>query len=602
MTAAPAASGAAGTGQSRRAAPVLTVLLIAAALGGWLGVRALAAQHHLQQARTQLTTAKAALLDRRTDDARAAIAAATRDTGRARALTGDPLWRLAAAVPVAGDSLRAVRGVTRAFDEVARTVLPPGLGAAQALSGGELRHPGGTVDLEVLATAEPQLANSADRLSRARTRLAGLPTAGVVAPVREARTQLTGQLDSLADVLGRSRQVLTLAPQLLGAGRPRRFFVLVQQPGESRGTGGLPGGYAVLEADNGTVRVSAQGSNADLHNGDIPLPEGVSGDFEQEYGANLALRYWQNVNLSPDLPTVAKVVAARWKAQSGQDVDGVITLDPVSISDLLRGQGPVDMSDGRRVAPADLVRYLTVEQYRGVTDLMQRKDALAEAAKAATERVTSGAADTSALLGGLAEAVRSGHLRMAGVEPGLERDLHAAGVDGALPTGEAPVAYPVVLNATQGKLDSFLDRSVAYTAGPCSGDRRASTITVRLRNDAPATGLPPYLTIRNDSGADVQSTDSAVLLQTYGSADARLVRAELDGEAVTADSGPGSSRLYEGLEGDLPFWQTYVELPRGQTRTVVLHLQEAVVPGAARVPEQPLIRPMARTVDVPDCS
>ena len=36
---------------------------------------------------------------------------------------------------------------------------------------------------------------------------------------------------------------LEIAPTLLGEDRPRRFFVLVQQNAESRGTGGLPGGF-----------------------------------------------------------------------------------------------------------------------------------------------------------------------------------------------------------------------------------------------------------------------------------------------------------------------------------------------------------------------
>ena len=588
------------TGALRRLAPVV---LVAAMLGGWLGLRALAARNHLEQARTELSTARTALLDRRVDDARAAIVSAARDTTAARRLTGDPVWRLAASVPVLGRSPAAVRGLASAVDDIARQVLPPGLRAADAFAGQSLRRPDGSVDLGLVTGAQPAVAQAAARLQAVDDRLVALPTSGVVGPVRSAQAQLQDQLRQLGVAVGSAQRVVALAPALLGADRPRRYFVLVQQPGESRGTGGLPGGFAILEADAGRIRVTQTGSNADLRNGDIAVPAGVSEEYAYEYGGNLGFRLWQNVNLSPDLPSVARVVAARWKAQGGQDLDGVLTLDPTAIADLLRGSGPVDVGGGKLVAPADMVAYLTVGQYAGLGLSSQavRKDALSLAARSAAERLNSGAADPGQLLQGLAEAVRSGHLRMASDDPALQPGLAAGGVDGALPAGDAPVAYAVVENATQGKLDSFLARHITYTAGPCTGMSRSSTLTVELRNDAPATGLPPYLTIRDEAGRTTSSTESGMLLQTYGTHGAHLQAASLNGVPLALPDATGTAVLHGGLEAELPFWSLNVDLPRGIPQVLTLHLQEPVVAGAARVPEQPLVRPLVRTVNVPDC-
>lgn len=591
----------------QRMRPLLPMLVVAAVLGAWLGLRAFAAQHRLEQARGSLTTARVALVDRRVDDARAAIEAATRDTSRARRLTGDPVWRVAAAVPLLGRSLQSVRGIAAAVDDVARQVVPPGLRAAEVLAGPELRTDDGAIDLGLVEGITPLVAQSGSRLRAVRDRLAGLPALGVVGPVRAERKALGTQLADLSVAIDRAGQVAALAPPLLGADRPRRYFVLVQQPGESRGTGGLPGGYAIVEVDQGRVRVTASGSNRDLKSGDIPVPAGVSEEYAYEYGGNLAFRLWSNVNLSPDLPMVAKVVAARWKAQGGQDVDGVIVVDPTSIADLLRGSDPVDVGGGKLVAPKNMVRFLTVDQYVGIasveSDQTERKDALAGAAQQAASRLSSGADDTGQTLAGLTAAVTSGHLRMASDDPALQPGLAAVGIDGALPRGEAPVAYAVVENASQGKLDSFLERHVTYTAGPCTGDIRASTIAVQLRNRAPARGLPPYLTNRDDDGVPRQSLDSAVLLQTYGSPGAVLQSAELNGTPVpqldTSDDGTG---LHEGLEAGLPFWSLYVNLPRDVPQVLTLHLEEPVVAGAPRLPEQPLVLALRRTVDAPICS
>ena len=582
---------------SRLTGWLLPTALLTVALAGWLGVRAVAAQQHLAQARSSLATARTALLDRRLDDAAVAMRSASSDTSAARRLTGDPTWTAAGAVPWLGRTFRSVRSLTTTADDVARQVLPPTMQAAQALTGDELRTPDGDLDLAPVLRAGPAVTAAGRHVQALDDGLAALPASGVLPVVRTATAQLRAQLGELSTAVAHARTVLDLAPPLLGSDRPRRYFVLVQQPGESRGTGGLTGGFAVLEADQGRVRVTQAGSNADLVKGVVPVPPGVSAEYAYEYGGNRAFELWQNVNLSPDLPSVARVVAARWKAQSGQDIDGVIAMDPTATADLLRGTGAVDVGGGKLVEPGALVRYLTVDQYAGlaVDGQAARKDALASIARSAAERLI-GRGGLDQLVTGLTAAVRSGHLRMASDDPALGPGLAAAGVDGALPVGDAPVAYAVVQNATQGKLDSFLDRHVTYAAGACAGVMRDSTLTVELRNDAPASGLPAYLTIRNRDGRSTSSTDSAVVLQTYATRGAQLVSIDVDGAPV-----PDAAGLHDGLEAGLPFWSLFVDLPRDVTRVVTLHLREPVVAGAVRMPEQPLVRPLQRTVTAPTC-
>ncbi len=182
---------------------------------------------------------------------------------------------------------------------------------------------------------------------------------------------------------------------------------MVQQTSESRGTGGLPGGFAVLEASKGKLRVSAQGTDADLVNGPIAPPPGVPQDYIDFYQPDGAFNLWQNVNVSPNLPVVARVVAARWKRQSGQQVDGVIALDALALAGILRGSGPIDVGDGKTITPEQVPDFLAVGQYVGVpADLQRRsaarKDRLTQVARVATARLTGGGGSSADLLRGLA--------------------------------------------------------------------------------------------------------------------------------------------------------------------------------------------------------
>jgi hypothetical protein len=203
---------------------------------------------------------------------------------------------------------------------------------------------------------------------------------------------------------------------------------------------------------------------------------------------------------------------------------------------------------------------------------------------------------------GLVKAVQSGHLRMTSDDLALGPALRKAGVDGALPRGDRPLAYPVVYNETGGKLDHWLERTITYTAGGCRGPRRRSTITMTLRIVAPRNGLPPYLTIYIDESGRHVSYDAGVVLSVYGTSGARLVSATLDLRPLgSVPERPGDPFLSNASEGGHPVWYLLLKLPRTVARQLVLQLDEPTSIGSPRVPEQPLARPMTATTSVPAC-
>jgi hypothetical protein len=590
----------------RRLAIVGLLVLAAAA---WLGIRGFLAQRHLNDAKAELATAKTALLDRRLDAAESAMRTAGADTMAAHRLTGDIVWKAVAHVPFAGASLAAAATVAEAADVVARQALPPAFAAARTLDPQQLRASDGTIDVDLLQRSLPDLDAAAAASAKARRNLDDLPSHGVVGAVHEAGAELSMQTDDLDKALQGVRRGVRLAPPLLGHDRPRRYFVLIQQNSESRGTGGLPGGFAVLRATDGRLAIEAQGSNADLVSGALPPPPGVPADYVKLYADDSAFDYWVNVNLSPDLPNVARVIADRWKHQSGQQVDGVVTVDSQALADLLRGSPPITVPGAPALTPANIVDYLAVGQYRdfatpsgaaqGVDASPERKQLLVRIAQVATARLVGGGGSTLELARGLSDAVTSGHLRMASDDPALAPALQEAGITGGLPTGPAPVAYPVLFNSSGGKLDYFLDRSITYDGGDCSGRSRKTRITVELVNRAPA-GLPAYLNNPGTLAGVGNSTTNRLSLAVYGTRGAELVTAQLDGKKLLPD-GPSTAFIDVASEAGLPRWKTLIDLPAGKPVRLVLDVKEPVVDGAARVPEQPLARPLHAKVDLPAC-
>jgi hypothetical protein len=70
-------------------------------------------------------------------------------------------------------------------------------------------------------------------------------------------------------------------------------------------------------------------------------------------------------------------------------------------------------------------------------------------------------------------------------------------------------------------------------------------------------------------------------------------------QSVTVDGRAGSAGAGRLLGH--PVYTSDVELPRGSTRTVVFHLTEPAGTGTPIVLSQPLVRPIAVTVDDAKC-
>jgi hypothetical protein len=176
-------------------------------------------------------------------------------------------------------------------------------------------------------------------------------------------------------------------------------------------------------------------------------------------------------------------------------------------------------------------------------------------------------------------------------DPAVERVLVAAGYGGALPDPARPAAGFVVTNASGGKLDYYLDRSMTYRRAGC-GASASVTASLRVTNRAP-TGLPAYVTIRADEhGAAAHPGDEYLLVTYYASAGARLQRATVDGRSVPTV--PGTLR-------GLTTVSIALELPRGTARTVELKLTEPEHRGPVQLLRQPALRPAAVRAEEPSC-
>ena len=584
----------------RRRRPVrrgLTVtaglLLVLGAAGLWLTVRGLQAQHEVTAARGDLAHVRSGLLTGDVTGARQALTEAQRHTGRAASLTGDPVWRVAAATPWVGNTPDAVRTAAATVDDLTHTALPTLVDAGASLAPAKLRPSGDRVDVAALTRARPALEAALLDLERARGRIDRFDSVWLPGPVSGGLEDLRGELTSTTSTLTGVDRAARVVPTMLGGSGKRRYLMIFQNNAEARGTGGLPGLYAVVTVNRGRIAVEKLGSNTDLRN-EGPFPLDLGADYKALWGDTLPV--WANTNVDPDFPNAARQWLALWKRQTGQSLDGAIATDPVAVSYLLQATGPVRLPDGQAVSAGNIVGLTMRDVYAEHAPGEDQNAFLRLVARTTVSALLTTKADPRGTLDQLGRAVGERRLMVYSAHPAEQAELAATAVGGTLPDAAGSYAYLVVNNSAGSKMDFYLTRSIRYEAGPCRGGQRTSRLTISMRNAAGAgADLPDYVTqwLGTDAEGHPQPRGYIVLRASlFGPRGATFTGVTIDGKPASVAAAQEDGR---------PVWSFPVVIKPGGRHTTVFDIVEPASGAAPVIPVQPLVRGQAVQTSMAPC-
>lgn len=557
----------------------------------WLVITAALARHDLSAARSEASILRAQITAADILGARRTADSLSHHARRSHRLTGGPAWWTAARVPVLGEPFRTIRGISAASDELARGALGPLIDVGHRMDLQTLRGPDGRVDLTALSTAEPALVRARTSLRRAATIALGLPRSTWLDSADHARAQIVATLHRLDQAVGRAQTAVRVLPEMLGANGPRTYFVAFQNDAEARGTGGLPGAFAILRAEQGLLTFE-RFENDNVMAG-VRVQADLPPEYERLYGTS-PQQLFVNSNLSPHFPYAASIWAAMWEKKTGQRVDGALALDPTALSGLLAVTGPARLPGGAQITAANVVAETQNASYiRYGADVDGRKQHLIAVARAVADRVIGFDGDPRGLVRALTQAAQQRRLLIWSAHPGVQAELAATPLSGSVPVTASPYVGMTVINSGGNKLDYYLDRSLTWQRSGC-GPRRAVRVTIRLTNTVPASVTTKYITDRSDPRQyEVRPGDHRVALHYAATTGAVLTKAFIDGKAT---------QFMAGGERGHPVFVLDVELPRGKTRTVVLELEEPGTDGPPVVLRQPLVRPLQTTIRDSECA
>lgn len=475
----------------------------------------------------------------------------------------DALWaRPARLVPFVAQQTRAVRTMADVGAE-----LSDAAGSAAGVDLDSVQPHDGAIDLAAFADAMVPVRDADERLRSATSRLDDVHSPWLVAPVADRYDRLAERVGDAAVTASIARDVGDVLPAILGGEGERRYLLLLQQPAEARGSGGLPGNWGEIVAVDGRLDLVASGRISDLDNrGTPPADRRIeSPDGHRQLYAYEAFQdvLWQNTTIDPDFRLSADIARQLWEQSGGAPIDGVLSVDPFAIRSLLQVTGPLTLSNGAQLGADAIVPYLLNEQYAAIEDDAERVDFLGEAVDLSWSKLTTGTLPGPRLLAdAFAPAVDGRHLLFTTFDDDEARVLERLGVDGSVPDPTSDGVGIVTVNVGQNKIDYFLTRSSRYdtTWDPDTGNVQG-TYSVTLENTAPAEGQPDAVVgYGGPLSTDPNLPVGTNLLQAY-------VYTALQPTAVRVDGEPAAV----GFQRDDRGWYVSVlvlPLPPGGASTI----------------------------------
>ncbi len=462
--------------------------LLGVVVVGWLAVSALTlvsarrdAQAGLDRLREARESLGATELVRAT--ALEPVETAHADFERAHDATGS--WFLAPLefLPVVGRQIRSIDALAGSAAEVTDVGVETMRASQQAIQSQETGGPGRVRLVEQLG--------SIAGASNARLRRVDLgPSNALLGPLADARNEFSTELGRLTSALGDLGAASDgLAPLLQG---PSRYLVFAANNAEMRAGSGMFLSAGVLDFADGSFSLSEM-----IPTGDLTLPPGavpVTGDFAARWGWTHPNEEWRNLAMTPRFDASAELALRMWQWRTGEQLDGVLAIDPVAVQALLRATGPVDV-DGETVDADTVLNEVFLDQYLALTgdDTTQaaRRERLGAIARATVNALDTGPWDTLTLIEALRGAGAGRHILAWSGDETQERGWEGMGIGGEL---RAESVLLAVLNRGGNKLDQFVDIGARLEIEPGRSDADPTSVTIRatLRNTTPPD-LPRYV-------------------------------------------------------------------------------------------------------------
>lgn len=486
--------------------------------------------------------------------------------------TSSPVWTMASFIPVYGSDINAARTMVDALSDVSSGALVPMADNLAQATPGKLFQDG-TINVSALQAVADSLSSSSKVFKSANKKIQGIGDTHI-SQVTELVDKAKDGFATLNGAVDAAEKVAPVLPQMLGAnGQTRNYLVYAMNNVEIRACGGFGGSQGLISVTDGQMSIGEFVPRIGLSEDEAV--ESVDEEDEALFGNHSNL-YNSGNTYSPDWPRNSQRVAALWKSQYGQDVDGVVGIDPVFLQYLLGLVGNVLLPDGTVVDGTNAAKVLMHDVYWNYP--VEESDGIfASVASAAFDKILGGIGDVDVtkLVSAVERGAEEGRLIAWMKNDDEQNAIKEMNIDASLPDpddpSEDPVAGVYFNNLSFSKLDWYLNADTQIGQGIKNGDGTCSyRITVTLTNimtQEEAGKLPDYVAA---SAPDAARDDERLNVSLFAPTGGNITDLTVEGTQF----GLGAATWH-----GIPFYSGTVDLHAGETTTITYTLTTSAEAG-----------------------
>lgn len=273
-----------------------------------------------------------------------------------------PVWNVAAMLPVVGSDVKGVQTIASALADASDNAIVPLTSSLSTTPPSACIDADGKLNIAAITTLLGAIQNGAPAMQRCTDELSSLPAFHIeklqklVGPAQE---KITG----INDVFQQANTFAPIIGSMLGANGNRTYLLAAQNTAEIRASGGFPGSMGTVSIDNGAIELGDFTKVYDMMAEETPAQCAITDEENALFYPWYTQYSWDN-SFNPDYPRVASIWAAAYQEKTEQSVDGVISITPTMVQDLLAATGDsFTLSDGTTIDGTNATKVLQHDLY-----------------------------------------------------------------------------------------------------------------------------------------------------------------------------------------------------------------------------------------------
>lgn len=295
-------------------------------------------------------------------------AAAAQSAQHASELTGSiagelssPLWMVASIIPVYGQDISGMRDLMTALDDAFDEGLVPLTKTLEANPPDSLI----SADRRINVAAVTQLLDAVQDAAPSMQKCADVAESLPEMHIEQLKSVVDPAKEKLTTINATFQKAAALAPvagPVLGANGNRTYLIVAQNSTELRSSGGFPGSMGTLEIRDGEIILNDFSKVYDVLTDTNPSSVSITDEEYALFGA-ASMDCPRDAGIDPDFTRVASIWAASYEERNVAHLDGVISITPSVVQDILAIVGPVTLSDGTELTGSNATKVLQSDIY-----------------------------------------------------------------------------------------------------------------------------------------------------------------------------------------------------------------------------------------------